>query len=167
MPSAHPAAPAPVRRTAAWFNVSRKTLSLFRKSKPEQEDPGRFLREHSSQINGSLCVFGDWFGRPMDNWHQLVSHEEKEGYVRLTFNEGETLEIWEPAGLRIARKSFIVQRASRVRWEWFYYGRPKLPENRFFIEHLASGQNIEASTNADWAPHSFKPSRAEPAVSIT
>lgn len=66
----------------------KEMLSLFRKSKPEQEDPGRFLREHAAQINGSLCVFGDWFGRPTDNWHQLVSHEEQEAYVRLTFNEG-------------------------------------------------------------------------------
>lgn len=142
-------------------------LSLFRKSKPEPEDPGRFLREHTAQINGSLCVFGDWFGRPMDNWHQLVSHEEKEGYVRLAFNEGETLEVWEPTGLRMDGKSFVIQRATRVRWEWFYYGRPKLLENRFFIEHVVAGQSIEASSNVDWAPHSFKPSRAEPAVSIT
>jgi hypothetical protein len=56
-----------------------------------------FWCEHAAQISGSLCVFGDWFGRPMDNCHQLVSHEEKEGYVRLTFNEGETLEVWEPS----------------------------------------------------------------------
>jgi len=142
-------------------------LSLFRKSKPEPENIGGFLRAHVAHIRGSLCVFGDWFGRPMDNWHQLVSHEEKEGYVRLTFNEGETLEVWEPAGLKIEGKSFVIQRASRVRWEWFYYGRPKLPENRCFIEHVASEQSIEASSNVDWAQHSFKPSRAAPAVSIT
>lgn len=142
-------------------------LSLFRKSKSAPENPGRFLREHAAQINGSLCVFGDWFGRPMDNWHQVVSHEEKEGYVRLTFNEGETLEVWEPAGLRMEGKSFIIQQASRVRWEWFYYGRPKLPENRFSIEHVVSGQKIEATTNVQWALGRFEPSRAHPAVSIT
>ncbi len=142
-------------------------LSLFRKSKPVPEDPSRFLLDHSEQINGSLCVFGDWFGRPMDNWHQLVSHEEKEGYIRLSFNEGETLEVWEPTGFRMDGKSIVIQRAVRVRWEWFYYGRQKLPENRFFIEHVIAGQSVEASSNVDWAPHSFKPSRAEPAVSIT
>ncbi len=142
-------------------------LGIFRKSKPEPEDVAQFIREHGAQINGSLCVFGDWFGRPMDNWHQLVSHQAKEGYVRLVFNEGETLEVWDPARVRIEGKSFIIQQASRVRWEWFYYGRPKISENRFFIEHIFSGESIEASSDADWAPRDFKPSRAEPAVSIT
>jgi hypothetical protein len=91
----------------------------------------------------------------------------QEGYVRLLFNEGETLEVWDPEGFRIDGRSFIIQRATRVRWEWFYYGRPKLSENRFFIEHNAIGEPIEASSNVDWAPHNFKPSSAEPAVSIT
>ncbi len=142
-------------------------LNLFRKSQSEPEDPNRFLIEHAKRINGSLCVFGDWFGRPMDNWHQLVSHETKQGYARLTFNEGETLDVWEPIGLRMDAKSFIIQRAVRVRWEWFYYGRPKSPENRFFIEHILSDQGIEVASNANWAPHDFKPLRSEPAVSIT
>lgn len=142
-------------------------LSLFRSSKPAPENPGKFIREHAMEINGSLCVFGDWFGRPMDNWHQLVSCDEKERYVRLTFNEGETLEVWEPSGLRVEGKSFIIQRALRVRWEWFYYGRPKLPENRFFVEHVVADSGIEASTDVQWAPLRFQPSRAEPAVYIT
>ena len=69
-------------------------LRLFRKRKPVPEDLIRFLRHHASDIGGSLCVFGDWFGRPMDNCHQLLSHEVKEDYLKLSFNEGETLEVW-------------------------------------------------------------------------
>jgi hypothetical protein len=155
---------------AAGLGVSIQKInhmwSIFRKSKPLSEGPSRFLPDHAEQINGSLCVFGDWFGRPMDNSHQLVSHEEKEGYIRLSFNEGETLEVWEPNGFRMDGKSFVIQRAMRVRWEWFYYGRPKLPENRFFIEHVVVGPSIEASSNVDWGTQSFNPSRAEPAVAI-
>lgn len=141
-------------------------LHLFQKSKPTPEDPARFLREHAGDICGSLCAFGDWFGRPMDNLHKLVSFEAKEDYLRLSFNEGETLEVWSPQGLKIEGKRFLIQHAKRVRWEWFYYGRPKLPENRYFVEHVTDGEAITASSNVDWAPHNFKPSRAEPAVSI-
>lgn len=140
---------------------------MFRRPKPEPEDPGRFLCEHATQIYGSLCVFGDWFGRPMDNCHQLISHEEKQGYVRLLFNEGETLEVWEPSGFRFEGTSFVILQACRVRWEWFYYGRPKLPENRFFIEHVVKDRGIDARSDADCAPRDFTPSRAKPAVSIT
>lgn len=134
--------------------------------KPNAEDTACFIREHAQQINGSLCVFGDWFGRPMDNWHQLVSHDEKDGYIKLCFNEDETLEVWEASGLRMEGRRFVIQRAIRVRWEWFYYGRSKLPENRFFIEHVVNGQRIEVTSNVDWAPHNFRPSPNEPAVSI-
>lgn len=142
-------------------------LSLFRNSKPEPDDIAQFIRDHAAEIRGSLCVFGDWFGKPMDNWHRLASQEAREGSVLLMFDGGETLEIWDPAEVRMDGKKFIIQRASRVRWEWFYYGRPNLPENRFFIEHVVSGESIDVSSDAKWAPLEFKPSRAEPAVSIT
>jgi len=142
-------------------------FNLLRKAKPEPEDVATFIRGHTPRINGSLCVFGDWFGRPMDNCHRLLYCEAKEGYVRLSFDEGETLEVWNPAEVRMEGESFIIQRASRVRWEWFYSGRPKLPENRFFIEHVASGDRIEASSDAHWAAYSFQPSTGKPAISIT
>lgn len=140
--------------------------SAFRNSMSEPEKPEQFLEQHSGDISGSLCVFGDWFGRPMDNWHQLIRHEAGPGYIKLSFNEGETLEVWQPKGLRMEGKAFIIQTAARVRWEWFYYGRPKLPENRFVIEHAVTDRGVQATSNADWAPRNFHPSLSEPAVSI-
>ncbi|TVP81894.1 MAG: hypothetical protein EA353_01075 [Puniceicoccaceae bacterium] len=140
--------------------------SFFHKTQSQPEDPRRFMCDQATLINGSLCVFGDWFGRPMDNWHRLISHEEDHFSVKMLFNEGETLEVWQPSGFRLDRQGFIIQSASRVRWEWFYYGRPQLPENRFFIEHRVVGESVLASSNVDWAPHCFKPSMTEPAVLI-
>lgn len=102
----------------------------------------------------------------MDNCHQLVSHEAKEDYLKLSFNEGETLEVWSPGGLKKEGRRFVIQHATRVRWEWFYYGRPQLPENRFFYEHVAKGGMLEASTNVTWRSPDLKPSLLEPAVSI-
>lgn len=142
-------------------------LNFFRKPNSGPEDIGRFIRDHASNINVSLCVFGDWFGRPGDNCHRLVSHEAKEDYVRLKFDEGETLEVWNPEGLRVDGRSFIIEKASRVRWEWFYYERPKNRQNRLFIEHLLVGERIEATTNIEWPPSRFAPSQSYPAVSIT
>ena len=141
-------------------------LRLFSKSKPEPENPTHFLQEHSNDISGSLCIFGDWFGRPMDNCHRLVSFETKQGYLKLSFDQAETLEIWNPQGLKKEKKTFSIHRASRVRWEWFYYGRPHLPENRFAWEHVLKDGLIEATSNASWYSPDFKPSLLKPAVSI-
>src|SRR5665213_610819 len=129
------------------------------------EDIAAILHRHSTEISGSLCVFGDWFGKPMDNLHTMTDYESKEDYVKLSFGEGETLEVWRPRGVKQeAKKRFVIQTADRVRWEWFYYGRPKLPENRFFIEHGMKSGKIEVSANATWYGPVFHPSMLEPAV---
>jgi hypothetical protein len=129
-----------------------------------QKDAEVFFRKFASEICGSLCMFGDWFGRPHDNWHRIKSFELKENYLKLVFNEDETLEVWNWQGLSEKGKGFIIQHASRVRWEWFYYGRPKLPENRFFQEHIVKNEIVEATSNVNWYSPSFNPSLSAPAV---
>jgi hypothetical protein len=135
-------------------------------SQQRTEDVQEFVRLNAADISGSLCVFGDWFGRPMDNSHRVTAHESQDGYVRLTFNEGETLEVWGARGLRREGNGLIIQNAIRVRWEWYYYGRPKLPENRFFIEHRVVEGKIEATANTTWYEPRFNSSLREPAVTI-
>jgi hypothetical protein len=131
-----------------------------------QKEAESFFRKSAPQIYGSLCVFGDWFGKPHDNCYRIKSFEVKGKYFKLTFNEDETLEIWDWNVLNSGGNGFIIQYANRVRWEWFYYGRPKLPENRFYIEHNLKDGAIEAKSNVNWYTPSFKPSLLAPAVSI-
>jgi hypothetical protein len=131
-----------------------------------QEKAEDFFRKHGTEISGSLCVFGDWFGRPHDNWHQIKSFEVKENYLKLIFNEDETLEVWNWQGLSENGKGFIIQHANRVRWEWFYYGRQKFPENGFFIEHVVKDGAVTANSNVNWYSPDFKSSLANPAVSL-
>src|SRR5262245_42487608 len=91
--------------------------------------------------SGTLRIWGDWFGRPYDNHHRLVGAETDDAALILTFDEDECLSVWHPEGAEIDATVFRIQRASRVRWEWFYYGRPQLPQNRFFLEYtLEAGQ---------------------------
>lgn len=86
-------------------------------------------------VGGSLCVFGDWFGKPLDNWHRLVGVRVVEAALVLAFDEGEVLSVWEPRGLEVTPPGFVIRTATRVRWEWFSYGRPRTPENLRVQEH--------------------------------
>lgn len=117
---------------------------------------------------GSLCVFGDIFGGRVDNIHVVTAARADGEPERLvvTFNEGETLEVWDPEGAVIDWQTFRIAKASRVRWEWFYYGREKTPANRFFIEHVRSGDAVLATTDADWASQGFEPTTRRPAVEL-
>lgn len=57
--------------------------------------------------SGTLRTFGCWFGRPMDNCHQAESAKFDGEVLRIMFNEGETLEVWNPSNLVIESTNSI------------------------------------------------------------
>ena len=126
------------------------------------------LRRVPDVKRGSLVVFGDIFGGRIDNIHIVTSAHADDEPERLVveFNEGETLEIWDPGDALISSHEFRISTASKVRWEWFYYGRPKIAENRFFIEHVRLDGAVVASTNVTWYSPTFTPTVEAPAVEL-
>ena len=106
-----------------------------------------------------MVVYGDIFGGRIDNQHRVISAYARSESDRLVveFNEGETLEIWDPRHASISAREFRISSASRVRWDWFYYGRPKTAENRFFIEHVRIDDIVVGSTNATGSSRTFTP----------
>lgn len=142
-------------------------LSFFRRKPSRQPEPHEeFLRLHATRIEGALAVFGDRFGWSGENWHQVTGYETRPAFLKLYFREGETLEVWGPAGLWMDGGKFLIKYAEKVRWEWFYFGRPRLPENRYFREHVVKDRAVTATTNVDWHVPAFAPSLAEPAVTL-
>lgn len=116
--------------------------------------------------SGSLRVFGDWFGRPHDNWHRPVSADSSGGCLTVRFEGGETLHVWEPGSVTVTASEFRVRSAARVRWEWFYYGREQTSENLFVEEHWVEGGQVRATSTATWYQPSFEPSLAQSAVEL-
>jgi hypothetical protein len=92
--------------------------------------------------SGSLCMFGCWFGRPMDNIHRACSAKFENDVLTITFDEGEILEIWNPSNLIIDGTVLKIAKASRVKWSWFYYGKPKDPENLLIQEFIVEDGSI-------------------------
>jgi hypothetical protein len=116
--------------------------------------------------SGSLRFWGEWFGRPYDNRHTLISCRCEQNVLRLCFDQGETLSVWAPDRLNIDRSTFRISDADRVRWEWFYYGRPQTPANLYYEDFVKSADGISASTNTDWCTPAFNPTKAEAAVEL-
>lgn len=117
---------------------------------------------------GSLVVFGDIFGGRIDNIHTVTAAKALGDPERLVveFDEGETLEVCDPGSATISSWEFRISTATKVRWEWFYYGRPKIPENRFFIEHARTNDVVVARTNATWGNRIFAPTVERAAVEL-
>jgi len=117
-------------------------------------------------LTGSLRFWGEWFGRPHDNCHNLISCETEHTVLRLQFDQSETLSIWSPKGLTINRSGFRIAEARRVRWEWFAYGQAKTRENLYFLDFVRHGEVITAFTNIDWYNPSLDPAASEAAVEL-
>jgi hypothetical protein len=112
---------------------------------------------------GSMKVFGDWFGAPMDNEHFIVAADVRSGDLVLKFNEDETLIVSDPQGHILEPNAFRIDKASKVRWEWFYYGFPHEAEYRYSIDHWVEDGKVRASSTAP-PTHGFSPSVDHPAV---
>ena len=90
-----------------------------------QEIAADLTARMSSLKRGSLSVFGDVFGGRIDNVHTMVAARGVGDCLILDFDGGETLQVWHPWGVTASEINFRIQGASRVRWEWFYYGRQR------------------------------------------
>jgi len=115
---------------------------------------------------GSLRFWGLWFGRPYDNIHRMVSAEHDSGLLRLRFDRDELLTIWSPAGLEWNNSEFQIKDAERVLWEWYYYGRPKLDANRFFLDLVKMPESIVATTSANQYAPPMKTNPSLPAAEL-
>jgi hypothetical protein len=84
----------------------------------------------------------------------------------LEFDAGETLTVENPEGLEVSSTAFSIRSASAVRWEWFYYGRPNIADNRYYYQFARSGSRVEAQSNVDWYKPSLSPSLEKNAAEL-
>lgn len=96
----------------------------------------QFMLHDENIRSGALCMYGFWFGRPMDNLHRSSSAEFDGEVLKVTFDDGETLEVWHPSNLVVERTVLKIPQASKVRWSWHDYGKLKTPDNRHHIEYI-------------------------------
>lgn len=116
--------------------------------------------------SGTLRFWGQWFGKPYDNLHSVVGCNAQGELLQVFFIEGETLSVWAPRGATVDENVFRIGDAERVRWEWFYYGRPRTPANLYFEEYVKSAEGVSATTNVDWHTPYLRPDLSHPAVEI-
>jgi hypothetical protein len=121
----------------------------------------------ANRLGGTLCIWGQWFGRPMDNVHILVAADAEDDQLHLGFDGGEDLLVWGPRHAAVDGNSFTIRDAERVRWEWFYYGRPRMAANRYYQDYSCDGSAIVVKTNVDWRSADPHPNASQPAVTFS
>jgi len=84
----------------------------------------------------------------MDNFHRSCSAEFSGEILKVTFNEGETLEVWNPSKLVVDGTVLKIPKASKVKWSWHYYGKAKTPENLHHLEYIPDGNSVLSGVGA-------------------
>lgn len=78
----------------------------------------RFLQELNVK-GGSICIWGEWFGRPQDNYHVIKTIQWRTDELVLHFMNGEALYIQKPIVIKNEINGLIVQQASEILWTWY------------------------------------------------
>ncbi len=97
---------------------------------------------------GTLSFWGNWFGRPYDNIHRIVGAYSLEETTIIYFDQAETLLIDEPRDWSLEGGLLLVRHASRVRFQWFYFGRLPDRETLQFEEYRWTETNLSFDTDA-------------------
>jgi len=102
------------------------------------------------QRSGTLQIWGDWFGRPLDNIHICTSCYVEQDHLVLFFTEDEQLHVWDPDEVASVGASLIIGTASRVRWEWYRYGEAHIQRNLLYLDYAFTADQIIVKCNGTW-----------------
>ena len=106
---------------------------------------GRFIEKLQIK-GGSLCIWGEWFGRPHDNFHMVETVQWGKDEIRIHFADEEALYIYQPTNITNADNQLLIGDAAKVLWVWYDYGKAHTYENLYVRQYTktADGTIIRA-----------------------
>ena len=117
------------------FFIDRLTVKIYRKKRLKIKNQN--LVENTSNYV-SFCIWGDGPGRPYDNAYELKSKEidVDQKIIRFQFNGGEECIVENPVGIDWGQKGVRIEKASKIIWKHYYYGKPQTIENTIIFEYI-------------------------------
>lgn len=94
---------------------------------------------------GALCFYGDWFGRPYDNYHKIIHTGYDDEILEIIFDHGERLLAYKPENITSTEKEFKIQKSQKIKWIYIPYGTKErtiityVPENGKIIKNSKYG----------------------------
>jgi hypothetical protein len=149
--------------------INDETADAFIRLTPT-ELAERYKREQGLVKGGTLCFWGHWFGRPYDNFHQIssVDFDTTTNVLTICFSEHETLIVTNPADIREYKERLVIDKADKVYWQWYKYGKAQEPENLFYYDINTNDGSLNPRTNAHWHKGEWKDlTILNPAVLLT
>lgn len=93
--------------------------------------------------SGSLRFYGDWFGRPMDNYHTVININYEKRMLEFMFDNNEILQIYNPRDIETDKGIFTIRRAERIIWKWYTYGKSCDEDNLRYIKYEVTESGVK------------------------
>jgi len=84
---------------------------------------------------GTLRFYGEWFGRPYDNFHKIAECSFNHDILIIKFDAGEQIKIFNPNKTIINDKELIIKESSCVEFTRYDSGKPKTDENLIIVRY--------------------------------
>ncbi|MEO1010533.1 MAG: hypothetical protein AAFX53_04455 [Bacteroidota bacterium] len=158
--------------TAVHASPDLDNLQPTKDSETKRRSPEEIVRllENKKTLfkGGTFRIFGDWFGKPYDNYHEIESADfcNQLKCLTLNFKGGEQLEVYNPEHIFEASSFLKIIKADRIKLTWFYFGKPQTKNNQYFLDYSLKDKKITTETNVDWYKPLFDVSLGEPALMI-
>ena len=117
-----------------------------------------------------MRLWGESLGRPGEDGHTLIACDVTDNCLRLRFTDDEVLAVWNPVDVEIGPSLFRIGNAVAMRFTYYWWDRPRTPENIFYRDYELHEGRIVFRTNEDRVPGSGwmpdETARSHPAVQI-
>jgi len=102
---------------------------------------------------GSLCFWGQWFGRPYENYLEIVSvsFDKFQNKLVIIFSKQEKLIIENPGNIEEHSNRLEIKSAERVYFEWYDYGKVQKLKNLMYYDFTKVGNKIKGKNNIHWS----------------
>ena len=84
---------------------------------------------------GTMCFYGEWFGRPFDNFHRIIRSGYQDDCFKIYFDQGEVLSVFHPCRITSDAKHFEIIKASKVIWIHIPYGSHGAAKEYIYTSH--------------------------------
>lgn len=100
-----------------------------------------------AMIGGTICFYGDWFGRPCDNFHKFKGAVFEDNTLNIRFEHGEALTVIQPVDIINEPNRFEIKQAFKVVWTWHPCGSSTLKELSY--QYQKDDQILKRSGNRE------------------
>ena len=89
----------------------------------------------------TLSIWGYGPGRPFDNEYMLLNKSYQDNTIVLSFDDDEQCIIVNPVNIMDTDTCFKIEKASKIVWRSYYYGKPKSDNTLITIQYELVGND--------------------------